>query len=287
MLKKLELMVCFTIQNPIVAFLYILGIVFGALTPQGKIDRTLMSAVRSLSEGMLLTFHRAFDVCTDSLEDAVEAIIALGCDRVLTSGRACNVSEGRDVLKTVTQLAKGRITVVAGCGVTSANVYQLIKHTEVQGVHAGSAVTVKKDGSDSQTNSAITTTGVTATATLLTKDMLEWECVDSTKVSSLMDKARRAWAGKTEVEEVTEEDVTNEEDNEDKFDMLSPARANKSPGSSDGTPSSRERKTKKAEGVDGSVSAETVPSNLDKSYIYLPGKNQGHMKLAMEGMSLF
>ncbi|HZE94556.1 MAG TPA: copper homeostasis protein CutC, partial [Gemmatimonadales bacterium] len=71
------------------------GIVTGTLTPAHEIapDRTaeLLEAARPWT----LTFHRAFDVCVDRAA-ALERLIALGVDRVLTSGGARTAPEGAE-----------------------------------------------------------------------------------------------------------------------------------------------------------------------------------------------
>lgn len=221
-----------------------------------------MSAVRSVSEGMLLTFHRAFDVCNESVEESLETIIALGCDRILTSGRATSVAIGSDVLKMLSKNAKGRISIVAGCGVTSSNAYELVKQTQVQGIHAGSSVTAKKCNALDTASSFKTS----AAAAFVSSDMAEWDCVDGSRVASLVDKARRAWAGKAEVEELVLEATDEQEGEDDKFDLLSPVQNRKKEvGGVDTLDSS-------ASAGGGASAGETVPSNLDKSYIYLPGK---------------
>jgi hypothetical protein len=72
------------------------GIVVGFLDSNGKVDKTKLSIIRAISKGMILTFHRAFDVCSDTAS-ALEDIIAAGCDRLLTSG--CCSSAGTEEVR--------------------------------------------------------------------------------------------------------------------------------------------------------------------------------------------
>ena len=62
------------------------GVVIGALTPEGSIDINNCRRMVEAAGGMSVTFHRAFDVCIDP-ELALEQIVELGCDRILTSGQ--------------------------------------------------------------------------------------------------------------------------------------------------------------------------------------------------------
>jgi copper homeostasis protein CutC len=124
-----------------------------------------MAVIRSISHPMELTFHRAFDVCSTPLFQAIEEVISLGCDRLLTSGRAPTAidSSGTQCLYDImTYLHRksqhhdhsddqnnssiyspshfSRIQIVAASGIKVTNVRELILSTGVHGVHAGSAV---------------------------------------------------------------------------------------------------------------------------------------------------
>ena len=69
------------------------GVVIGALTPDGEIDTTLCQRLIDAADGMSVTFHRAFEMCRDPRK-ALEELIAMGCDRVLTSGQAATAEAG-------------------------------------------------------------------------------------------------------------------------------------------------------------------------------------------------
>lgn len=111
------------------------GIVWGGLTPTGHIDRKSLALVRSLTDNLNLTFHRAFDLCTDPKE-ALEAIIEEGCTSLLTSGLASSALEGADTIRDIVVQAKDRIEVIAGSGVNSANCREIAEQTGVSIVHA-------------------------------------------------------------------------------------------------------------------------------------------------------
>ena len=73
------------------------GVVFGCLTANGEIDVPVMEQLMEASEGLSVTFHRAFDVCRDASK-ALEQIINLGCDRILTSGQQATAELGIPLL---------------------------------------------------------------------------------------------------------------------------------------------------------------------------------------------
>ncbi len=123
---------------------YLSGIVFGALDSHGQIDKSRMKLVRNLSTGMILTFHRAFDVSSADPEACLEEVIALGCDRLLTSaGPHSNVVHNLSTLATLQKQAKGRIMIVAAAGITAQTVRRVIQGAGVRAVHIGSSVTHK------------------------------------------------------------------------------------------------------------------------------------------------
>lgn len=110
------------------------GVVFGALLPNGDIDMDFMRQLMAESEGMSVTFHRAFDVCRDPFL-ALEQIIELGCNRILTSGQMPKAEEGIDLLKQLVDKAGDRIIIMPGCGVNSGNIYQIAQATGAKEFH--------------------------------------------------------------------------------------------------------------------------------------------------------
>jgi copper homeostasis protein len=110
------------------------GIVTGALNKTSAIakDRTaeLLAAARPLP----FTFHRAFDVCSDQAA-ALELLIALGVDRVLTSGGAPTAPQGSEQIGRLVSQARRRIEILAGGGIDGRNVATLVRETSVHEVH--------------------------------------------------------------------------------------------------------------------------------------------------------
>ena len=101
------------------------GVVFGILTAEGRVDVERTRRLVEASEGMETTFHRAVDMC-EEYEQAVEDIIATGCKRILTSGGYDKAIDGIDNIARAVKVSKGRIEIMAGSGVGSANAKELI-----------------------------------------------------------------------------------------------------------------------------------------------------------------
>lgn len=110
------------------------GIVIGALTPEGDVDEAAVLAWKEAAGGLPLTFHRAWDVCRDPA-GALETLIRLGVQRVLSSGQRENAWDGRANLAAAVQQAAGRISIMAGGGVDETNAADLIAATGVHEIH--------------------------------------------------------------------------------------------------------------------------------------------------------
>lgn len=119
------------------------GIVIGALTPAGDVDLALLKRLISVIPAgrASVTFHRAFDVCRKPF-DALEQIIGLGCDRILTSGQQPTVVEGTDMLRALRQHARGRILILPGGGVTPENAARVLAGTGCVEIHASASETI-------------------------------------------------------------------------------------------------------------------------------------------------
>ena len=120
------------------------GIVVGFLHPDGSIDTELTRRFVELSAPLPVTFHRAFDECAEPLK-ALEQIIDCGCKRILTSGCKPTAMEGADMLQQLVKKADGRITILAGSGVTPENVLELKQKTSAPEIH-GSCKRMREDG---------------------------------------------------------------------------------------------------------------------------------------------
>ena len=119
------------------------GVVIGALRPDGSIDLDSCQAMvnRAKAHGLSVTFHRAFDRVAEPLT-ALNQIIALGCDYLLTSGCAPSAWEGVEMLRQLHTEAANRITIIAAAGVNSANAAEILHSTGCTQIHASARAAV-------------------------------------------------------------------------------------------------------------------------------------------------
>jgi copper homeostasis protein len=110
------------------------GVVFGALTSGGIIDRALMVDLIAAARPMVVGFHRAFDQLIDQAA-GLETLVELGVAVVLTSGGAERALDGADQLGRLVAQTAGRIDILAGGGVTAGNVREILDRSGVHQVH--------------------------------------------------------------------------------------------------------------------------------------------------------
>ena len=116
------------------------GIVSGVLNNDNTIDFERTKVLIELSKPLSFTFHRAFDEVPDPVE-ALEQLIVLGSDRILTSGGAQKAVDGINLLKQLHAIARNRLIIIPGGGITSDNV-TLFKKTGFQEIHASASSTL-------------------------------------------------------------------------------------------------------------------------------------------------
>ena len=117
------------------------GVVIGALKPDGSIDEETVRCLVDEAEGLSITFHRAFDVCTNPTE-ALEQIISLGCHRLLTSGQAPTAEQGIPLLRKLVAQSAGRLIIMPGAGVNPQNAHRILSETGAHEIHGS----LRKDG---------------------------------------------------------------------------------------------------------------------------------------------
>jgi copper homeostasis protein len=111
------------------------GVVIGALDRHHDLDADGLSTLVAAAEGVDITLHRAFDLTRDPFA-ALEAAIALGIPRILTSGQEQRASEGRDLIIELAKAAKGRIALMPGGGLNSENAHLFLTIPGISELHA-------------------------------------------------------------------------------------------------------------------------------------------------------
>ena len=112
------------------------GVVIGLLMPDGTVDTQRTAQLIAAARPLAVTFHRAFDMTADPFA-ALETLIALGVDRVLTSGQEASVLEGLPLIRDLVRHASGRIIVMPGGGITARNIDRIRAEVDLDEMHFG------------------------------------------------------------------------------------------------------------------------------------------------------
>jgi copper homeostasis protein len=110
------------------------GVVFGCLAPEGIVARDATAALVDRARPLPVTFHRAFDLTRDPVE-ALDTLLALGVDRVLTSGQRDAVTDALPLVRDLVDRAGRDLVVMPGGGVRAENVAAVVAATGAREVH--------------------------------------------------------------------------------------------------------------------------------------------------------
>lgn len=113
------------------------GIAFGCLTKDSEIDvkqtKEIVDIIKSFNKEVV--FHRAFD-CVRDVDKAMNILIELGVDRVLTSGLMPKAMDGIEMIKYLQDKYGDRIEILAGSGMNSSNAKEMMDRTGISQVHS-------------------------------------------------------------------------------------------------------------------------------------------------------
>lgn len=118
------------------------GIVFGILDANKKLDITRNKQLLDLADGLPCTFHKAFDEVFEPFI-ALQQLIDLGFDNILTSGQAATAMLGLPILKQLHQLSENKINIMVGGSVRSSNIHALLN--EMNGLWYHSSAILQGD----------------------------------------------------------------------------------------------------------------------------------------------
>ncbi|MEG2760495.1 MAG: copper homeostasis protein CutC [Mucinivorans sp.] len=153
------------------------GVVFGCLSADGTIDMKRNELLINAADGLSTTFHRAFDVCRDPFV-ALENIIDLGFDRILTSGQEPTALKGAGLIEKLVERASSRIIIMPGAGVNEDNVEQLARLTNAKEFHSSART---KISSNMQYRNERISMGGTVVV-----DEYEWDVASSERVRKMV-----------------------------------------------------------------------------------------------------
>lgn len=110
------------------------GVVIGILTAEGEVDEPRTQALIARARPLSVTFHRAFDMTRDPFA-ALETLIRLGVDRILTSGQEASVLEGLPLIAELVRRAGDRIIIMPGGGITARNADRIRAGADLKEMH--------------------------------------------------------------------------------------------------------------------------------------------------------
>jgi copper homeostasis protein len=153
------------------------GVVIGLLNADGSIDLKRTAALVQAAYPLGITFHRAFDRCSNPFE-AMEQLIGIGCERILTSGQKPGAPDGVELINALNREANERIIIMPGSGVRKDNIKMLAEKTGCTEFHSSLRGKEKSkmnfihpafaDSSESYSNNAISAEEVRALREALT-----------------------------------------------------------------------------------------------------------------------
>jgi len=156
------------------------GIVSGVLMANGRIDTIRTAELIALSRPLPFTFHRAFDVAAGPYQ-ALQDLIDLGVDRLLTSGQAATAPQGADLIAVLIQKAQGEIIIMPGGGVDEQTIGTLRSRTGATEFH--SSAKGKQPSQMTYRNPTVNMGSPT--------DEYTWTTVDANRVSAIRQAALR------------------------------------------------------------------------------------------------
>lgn len=118
------------------------GVVIGMLNADGTVNKQRCSKLVELAYPLGVTFHRAFDRVVDAAQ-ALEDIIEIGCERILTSGLQPTALAGAEKIVSLIKQADERIIIMPGSGVRSNNILELVKKTGATEFHSSARMNIE------------------------------------------------------------------------------------------------------------------------------------------------
>jgi copper homeostasis protein len=110
------------------------GVVIGVLDADARVDEARTRELVECARPMSVTFHRAFDMARDPL-DALETLVDIGVDRILTSGQEESAMAGLELLSDLVKRAGDRIIIMPAGNIHENNVEKIARETAARELH--------------------------------------------------------------------------------------------------------------------------------------------------------
>ncbi|MBY0757301.1 copper homeostasis protein CutC [Clostridium sardiniense] len=115
------------------------GVVFGILNDDNSIDIERNKILKEEAGSLSTTFHMAFDEIEDK-NSAIDVLVDLGIDRILTKGGSTNAPNNLDKLKELVEYAGDRIIIMPGGGINCNNREHIYNMTNAKELHGSKIV---------------------------------------------------------------------------------------------------------------------------------------------------
>ena len=110
------------------------GIVIGCLNADGTLDSERMEKLVEASGKMHITLHRAFDMTKDPFKSLEEAK-RLGINTILTSGQRNSALEGKELIKSLIEVAGEDVEILIGSGINAQVIEEFLKESKAYSFH--------------------------------------------------------------------------------------------------------------------------------------------------------
>jgi copper homeostasis protein len=115
------------------------GFVFGCLNSDYSVNASQLERLVQAASNKSVTFHRAIDVVND-YEKGIQDLIRCGVTSVLTTGKMKSALEGKDVINKMIHQYGTQLNFIAGGGVRSNNVEDLLHDSHISEIHSAAII---------------------------------------------------------------------------------------------------------------------------------------------------
>jgi len=115
------------------------GFVFGCLNADKSVNASQLEKLVKAANYKPVTFHRAIDEVVN-YENGIQDLINCGVASVLTTGKMKSALEGKDVINEMIIKYGQQLNFIAGGGVRSVNVSELLLNSNITQIHSAAII---------------------------------------------------------------------------------------------------------------------------------------------------